>query len=646
MAANRTRLNTLTRTGKARADVTYEKRALTLTLHTCSDTSKSKVAKITGNVNRLSVREMHRLYLMSDIEQNSESLGPPNALTPAPEPIRLDVNECKEDEEAAAAGADYRDQGFSGDDEKKPSAAAVAARTQDLTGKEDFAEEFPVELPTGSSCLPPFSFSRDNEKKPSASAAAGVLARRQDLTDAKIRQNDFAEEFPVELPTGSKSLVPFASPAYASLPSADNRDYAPNDETKRLEHAPPGEVMRRPGQQTRTEVAVSLERPPVVLTTNHDVAPGAYRVPASYDSTRDFADEESKVEEEGVPSSAGADASAIAESGFHFVEAQRVPDGGETETTMIVEAQHVTMKWYQRPMYRWILAGSILFSFGLVGTVVGLVVRPPSGASNSSSAPTPAPTSLTPEQIACNFLFISNVTKCRSTVEFDSNKGGDKTNGFTIPSEIALLSRLTVLDFFSEELTGTIPTEMGLMPQLTFLAVNDNKLTGNIPSEIGELTQLTLLSFEGNNLTGNIPSEIGELTGITDLDFSINALTGSIPSEIGKLTQLQALSFHGNQLTGRIPSEIGELTQLEYLNFHNNDLSGTMPSSLCSLPSMEYGRSIYTIDCDDIACDYPCCQSFVGVPCVDSSFTMPIGWDNGTAPSVLQVPVQGQPVGN
>ncbi|KAI2505047.1 hypothetical protein MHU86_9403 [Fragilaria crotonensis] len=385
-----------------------------------------------------------------------------------------------------------------------------------------------------------------------------------------------------------------------------------------------------------------------VFARNHDVAPGAFHVRSSrntatsrtfrspirpYVSPGEFADEESKVDDE-VPSSVAAG------SDLYTVEAQRVPDGNEDGTVMVVvEARFVSrMKWYQR---RWIIAALACGFVGAVVVIVVLVVRPPSAASTSSSftspptvpitgapstpeltaaPPTPVPsedapstpepttappttapittapatpdptrppptfaplapitptlkpistaqptqaptmrrptttskpTSLTPVAIACSFLSIPNVTKCRSTLVFDSYNNGDLENrkiptGSTIPSEIGHLTQLTFLEFFNNSLTSAIPSEIGLLTQLTELSFHMNSLTSTIPTEIGRLTQLTILSFSANSLTFTIPSEIGLLSRLVGLSFWVNSFTSTIPSEIGLLTQLTILDF-GNQ---------------------------------------------------------------------------------------------------
>ena len=235
----------------------------------------------------------------------------------------------------------------------------------------------------------------DERKAPAARAA-----------DDKIREDDFADEFPPELPTMKKRKKgrKKPTPLHASLKSAstsmlnnnDDCDVAKVEGSKRLEHAPPVEPMRPRGRR----MVGSLERPPVSAVSNHDVVPGAFRVRSSrnratsrtssvpvglYVSSRGFANEESK-QEEWLLDPAGADARAPGRN-LHPVEAQLVPE----ETMMVAEAHHVRTKWYQR---RWIVVGLALFACSLVGVVIVLVVvlsrQPASAGSSSLSSTTPA----------------------------------------------------------------------------------------------------------------------------------------------------------------------------------------------------------------------------------------------------------------
>ncbi|KAI2506837.1 hypothetical protein MHU86_7622 [Fragilaria crotonensis] len=60
--------------------------------------------------------------------------------------------------------------------------------------------------------------------------------------------------------------------------------------------------------------------------------------------------------------------------------------------------------------------------------------------------PSPAETTVTPVQIACNFLSIASLIDCQRTVVFDSSFASlDRPSGLTIPSELGLLTQLTYL---------------------------------------------------------------------------------------------------------------------------------------------------------------------------------------------------------
>lgn len=165
-----------------------------------------------------------------------------------------------------------------------------------------------------------------------------------------------------------------------------------------------------------------------------------------------------------------------AERGFYTVEAHLVPDENEEEEMiMVAEDQGVTMKWYQRHLNRWIMAFSLVGAAVLV--MVVLVVRLPSSTTGTSSLPSPTtpttaslppstPTTIskTPVGIACKFLAMTNVTKCRVKITFR-----DRTTGSTIPSEIGALTQLMTLDLFGDSLVSSIPSEIGLLTHLSHL---------------------------------------------------------------------------------------------------------------------------------------------------------------------------------
>ena len=68
--------------------------------------------------------------------------------------------------------------------------------------------------------------------------------------------------------------------------------------------------------------------------------------------------------------------------------------------------------------------------------------------------------------------------------------------------------RVTVLDLYSNQLSGSIPPEIGNLTKLKGLYLHNNQLNGSIPREIGNLVKLTWLYLGNNQLTGGLPESI------------------------------------------------------------------------------------------------------------------------------------------
>ena len=103
-----------------------------------------------------------------------------------------------------------------------------------------------------------------------------------------------------------------------------------------------------------------------------------------------------------------------------------------------------------------------------------------------------------------------------------------------------------------------------------------------------ERGRVTSLELWGNQLSGTIPAELGGLSNLQGLNLSDNQLSGAIPPELGKLSNLRGLYLEGNQLSGPIPPELGKLSNLQGLNLNGNQLSGKIPHSLTQLSQLNY----------------------------------------------------------
>ncbi len=162
---------------------------------------------------------------------------------------------------------------------------------------------------------------------------------------------------------------------------------------------------------------------------------------------------------------------------------------------------------------------------------------------------------------------------------------GNQLTG-TIPRSLGNLPKLEALDIRSNELTGSIPTELGGISKLRSLSVGENDLTGPIPAWLGSLSDLLSLSLEGNGFTGPIPVELGGLVNLRTLSLADNSLTGPIPMELGGLSNLKELYLGGNQLTGVMPTWLDNLADLYVLSLTGNQLDGAIPQELGSLPNL------------------------------------------------------------
>ena len=118
----------------------------------------------------------------------------------------------------------------------------------------------------------------------------------------------------------------------------------------------------------------------------------------------------------------------------------------------------------------------------------------------------------------------------------------------TIPFEIAILGesleRIVIPGSSGEVgVLGTIPSQIGLLTRLTLLNLQDNQLTGTLPFELGNAQQLQTLYLDGNQLEGTIPASLSELTLLVQATFhNNNRITGAVDPEICDL-------MFDNQLT-------------------------------------------------------------------------------------------------
>jgi Leucine-rich repeat (LRR) protein len=141
-----------------------------------------------------------------------------------------------------------------------------------------------------------------------------------------------------------------------------------------------------------------------------------------------------------------------------------------------------------------------------------------------------------------------------------------------IPTELADLARLRVLDLRSNALEGAIPAEIGQLSSLEILDLAYNGLAGEIPRGLGRLGLLRVLSLEHNGLTG-MPAGLGRLASLVALDLSFNPI-GALADDFARLERLRSLQLLDGRLT-EIPAAVFALRSLETLDLSGNPMAGT-----------------------------------------------------------------------
>lgn len=91
------------------------------------------------------------------------------------------------------------------------------------------------------------------------------------------------------------------------------------------------------------------------------------------------------------------------------------------------------------------------------------------------------------------------------------------------------------------------------------------------------LKVLRVLDFSSNNFTGSIPYSIGNLKGLQALNLSNNSLEGIIPASLANIADLESLDLSLNMLSGPIPTALAQLKSLEVFNVSGNQLVGPIP---------------------------------------------------------------------
>lgn len=154
----------------------------------------------------------------------------------------------------------------------------------------------------------------------------------------------------------------------------------------------------------------------------------------------------------------------------------------------------------------------------------------------------------------------------------------------TLPTELALLEHLQILDLSNNRIYGTIPTEFSALTELRALDFSYNYLSGTIPEALGVTCKhMEAVAVGSNYLTGQLPRNLDAWTKLWYFDISGNGLTGTISPQIGLMSNMQSLFMADNAFSGQLPEEISLLTWMRLFDAGSNVFTGTLPSGMKAL---------------------------------------------------------------
>ncbi|KAJ1422578.1 Serine/threonine-protein kinase, active site [Sesbania bispinosa] len=228
---------------------------------------------------------------------------------------------------------------------------------------------------------------------------------------------------------------------------------------------------------------------------------------------------------------------------------------------------------------------------------------------------------------------LSKCTLLRAVFLQDNSLSGE------LPLDIGNLAGLQFLNVAGNNLSGIIPGELPL--GLKYVDLSANAFSGEIPSTIASLSQVQLINLSYNQFSGQIPASIGVLQNLQYLWLDHNFLGGTLPSALANCTSLVHLSAEGNTLTGVLPAAISALPKLQVLSLAQNNLTGSVPASIfCNAQSLHVVQLGFNGFTDFAAPQTATCFSALEVLEIQSNRVrgkFPLWLTNVTSLSVLDV---------
>ena len=125
----------------------------------------------------------------------------------------------------------------------------------------------------------------------------------------------------------------------------------------------------------------------------------------------------------------------------------------------------------------------------------------------------------------------------------------------TLPSNIANLKAIKTLWLGGNNLGGSIISEIGQLTTLVDLSLESNFREDSagkrgfitaLPSSLAQLKNLEVLDLSDNALSSTIPAQLGDLISLRSLDLSNNFFESQLPTHLGSLQMLEEINISFN----------------------------------------------------------------------------------------------------
>jgi Leucine-rich repeat (LRR) protein len=186
----------------------------------------------------------------------------------------------------------------------------------------------------------------------------------------------------------------------------------------------------------------------------------------------------------------------------------------------------------------------------------------------------------------------------------------------TIPSELGLLTRLTLFDMSGNKMDGSLPRHLSYLTLMEHFNVSGNDITGSLPDLywpnlrsfamsgldrgvlpewIGDSwTSLEQFELKSGRFVSTIPTTMALWTNLRELVLIENVFSGpQLPTNLHQWSSLERLEIVGttaprlDSTKSPMPSDIPYWTNLRILQLDMVGLAGTMPAALANLTALE-----------------------------------------------------------